>query len=140
MGNINGKVMVNNHGLLRVKGGNHRAWHLWGQLNQKESENTMVFHFPIRSKESFIRNVENRARLLENGVHKMGDHYRRWVKLYRDNRLEEELERLTLSANDAQTLTKFKEKQKKKRNRHKKGNTRARKKDKQGKKKSPTSA
>ncbi|MBL33297.1 MAG: hypothetical protein CMI03_16670 [Oceanospirillaceae bacterium] len=107
LGNINGKVMVNNHGLLRVKGGNHRAWHLWGQLNQKESENTMVFHFPIRSKESFIRNVENRARLLENGVHKMGDHYRRWVKLYRDNRLEEELERLTLSANDAQTLTKF---------------------------------
>ncbi len=107
LGNINGKVMVNNHGLLRVKGGNHRAWHLWGQLNQKESQNTAVFHFPIRSKEGFIRNVENRARLLDKGVRKMGDHYRRWVKLYKDNRIEEELERLTLSANDARTLTKF---------------------------------
>ena len=107
LGNINGKVMVNNHGLLRVKGGNHRAWHLWGEINKRNSCSTCVYHFPIRNKEKFIRSVEHRARLLENGVRKMGDHYRRWVKLHLEGRLEEELGRLTLSPADALTLGKF---------------------------------
>jgi len=107
LGKINGKVMVNNHGLLRVKGGNHRAWHLWGKINQTESHITKVFHFPMRSKASFIQNIENRAKLLDKGVSKMGDHYRRWVKLYNEGCIEEEIGRLTLNDRDAQTLKKF---------------------------------
>ncbi len=97
MGNINGKVIVRTLGLLRVKGGNHRAWHAWGWLNQRYSENITVYHYPIRSKQHFIDNIEHRARLLESGVTKMGDHYRRWVRLLQEGKIEEELQRLVLT-------------------------------------------
>ena len=107
LGNINGKVMVNNTGLLRVKGGNHRAWHLWGKINQRESSGTVVYHYPIRDKNKFIRTIEHRSKLLEKGVTKMGDHYRRWIKLYNENLIDEELDRLTLNEKDASTLEKF---------------------------------
>lgn len=94
LGNIHGKVMVRTLGLLRVKGGNHRAWHLWSKLNQTTSENVLVYHFPIRSKEHFIRNIENRKALLDKGVTKMGQHYKRWVKMLEQGTLEQEIERL----------------------------------------------
>lgn len=97
LGEIHGKVIVRTLGLLRVKGGNHRAWHLWGRLNQKASDNVTVYHFPIRSKARFIDNISNRKALLEKGVSKMGDHYRRWVSMLEQNKLEEEFNRLTLT-------------------------------------------
>ena len=96
LGKIHGKVMVRTLGLIRVKGGNHRAWHLWGNLNQTNSQNVKVYHFPIRSKDHFINHLEIRRELLANGVTKMGDHYRRWTKMLSENRLEEELDRLVL--------------------------------------------
>ena len=99
MGKIHGKVMVRTLGLLRVKGGNHRAWHLWGFLNQKNSDNVTVYHFPIRSKQHFISNIENRKALLAKGVTKMGSHYKRWVKMMEEGRLEEEIERLVVNEN-----------------------------------------
>lgn len=105
--NINGKVMVNNKGLLRVKGGNHRAWHCWGFVNQRQSQAITVYHYPIRSRENFISHIENRAKLLAKGVSKMGDHYRRWVRLLNEGRIEQELERLALLPTDAETLLKF---------------------------------
>ncbi len=98
LGNIHGKVIVRCPGMLRIKGGNHRAWHAWGWLNQKESANITVYHYPIRSRESFIANIENRAALLKKGVSKMGNHYRRWVKLYDSGQLEHEIDRLTVPA------------------------------------------
>lgn len=97
LGNIHGKVMVRTTGLLRVKGGNHRAWHSWGWLNQKKSQNVSVYHFPIRSKQHFIENIENRQALLTKGISKMGDHYRRWVDLLNRNKLEEEFDRLVIN-------------------------------------------
>jgi glycosyltransferase involved in cell wall biosynthesis len=97
LGNIHGKVMVQTKGLLRIKGGNHRAWHLWGWLNQKKSQNISVYHFPIRSKQHFVENIENRQELLAKGVSKMGDHYRRWVDLLNKGKLEEEFERLVVN-------------------------------------------
>lgn len=97
LGNIHGKVIVRSAGMLRIKGGNHRAWHAWGWLNQRHSDNITVYHYPIRSKQKFIDNIENRAKLLSCGVRKMGDHYRRWVNLYNQNQFEEELHRLVLT-------------------------------------------
>lgn len=94
LGEIHGKVMVRTLGLLRVKGGNHRAWHLWSKLNQKTSGNVLVYHFPIRSREHFIRNIENRKALLDKGVTKMGQHYKRWVKMLEQGKLDNEIRRL----------------------------------------------
>lgn len=107
LGKINGKVMVNNHGLLRVKGGNHRAWHTRSFLNQKTDSSIGVYHFPIRNKAHFIEHIENREALLSAGVTKMGDHYRRWVRLNQNKKLDEEFERLIISNQDAHTLKKF---------------------------------
>ncbi|WP_221793823.1 glycosyltransferase family 2 protein [Oceanobacter mangrovi] len=107
LSNINGKVIVNNHGLLRVKGGNHRAWHAWGFINQRRDPSITVYHYPVRSRENFTSHIENRARLLEKGVSKMGDHYRRWVRLLQQGQLEQELRRLALLPADAETLKNF---------------------------------
>lgn len=107
LGNIHGKVMVNNHGLIRVKGGNHRAWHIFSIINKRKSSSVRVYHYPIRNKNSFVANIENRAALLKSGVTKMGDHYRRWVRLYESGCLDEELERLVLKSDDAKVLKKF---------------------------------
>lgn len=104
LGQIHGKVAVRSRGLVRVKGGNHRAWHLWSWLNKTTSENISVYHYPIRSKEKFIQNIENRKALLDAGVTKMGDHYRRWVSMYQDGSIEEELNRLTVTGDNRNTL------------------------------------
>ena len=107
LGNIHGKVMVNNYGLVRVKGGNHRAWHIFSPINKRKSTSVRVYHYPIRNKDGFVANIENRAKLLKSGVTKMGDHYRRWVRLYESGKIDEELNRLILSKDDARVLKKF---------------------------------
>lgn len=96
LGCINGKVLVRTLGLLRQKGGNHRAWHLWGKINAKHSDDIKVYHFPIRSKAHFISHLERRKDLLNAGVTKMGDHYRRWVAMMDKGELDSELKRLAL--------------------------------------------
>lgn len=107
LGKINGKVIVNNHGLVRVKGGNHRAWHWWAKINQKTCPDINVYHYPIRSKQHFVEHIENRSKLLASGVTKMGDHYRRWVRFYDEGRIDEELDRLVLRKDDAKVLERF---------------------------------
>ncbi len=97
MGKIHGKVMVRTLGLIRVKGGNHRAWHAWGWLNQRNEPDITVYHYPIRSKSHFMENVKHRAYLLENGVTKMGNHYRRWAEMYRNGTIDKEFRRLVLT-------------------------------------------
>ena len=104
MGTIHGKVAVRSAGLLRVKGGNHRAWHAWSWLNAKQSSNISVYHYPIRSKQGFLENIENRKALLAAGVSKMGDHYRRWVSMLDDGTIEAEIDRLTVTDNARDTL------------------------------------
>ena len=56
----------------------------------------MVYHFPIRSKKHFIANIENRRALLKKGVTKMGEHYKRWVHMLEQGKLDEEIERLVV--------------------------------------------
>ena len=105
LGKISGKVMVRSLGLLRVKGGNHRAWHAWGWLNQKNCPDITVYHYPIRSRKKFEENIAHRARLLEKGVTKMGGHYRRWVRLKNEGLLDKELKRLVLTPEYLDVLT-----------------------------------
>jgi len=108
LGKITGKVIACNHGLVRIHGGNHRAKHFFKKLSHRECSSIKVLHYPIRSKSHFTDHIENRAKLLaSNEKVKMGDHYRRWVKFYQENRLEEEFNRLVLSDNDIEVLTKF---------------------------------
>ncbi|WP_455217823.1 glycosyltransferase family 2 protein [Kaarinaea lacus] len=103
---ISPKVIVNPHGLFRIKGGNHRAKHVMRLVNQRNSEEITVHHFPIRSYEQFERNVRNRQPLLAKGA-RMGDHYRRWVRQYEQGKLEEEFSRFVMTDQDVEVLTRF---------------------------------
>ena len=51
---ISPKTIVNPHGLIRLKGGNHWAKHGWRWINQRTSNGITVFHYPIRSYASII--------------------------------------------------------------------------------------
>jgi len=104
---ISPKVMVNPYGLLKIKGGNHRAKHVMGLINKKKTEDIKVYHYPVRSYEHFMRNIKNRQKLLKKGDTKMGDHYRRWVKIYEAGGLEEEFKKFLLTPNDIQVLIKY---------------------------------
>ncbi|MBD3756044.1 MAG: hypothetical protein IE937_10480 [Gammaproteobacteria bacterium] len=92
---------------MRVKGGNHRAWHWWSWLNQKSSDKALVYHYGIGSKAHFINHIENRQKLLAQGVTKMGDHYRRWVRMLNDGVIDEEWQRLVLDEASIEVLQKY---------------------------------
>jgi len=107
LGKIHGKVMVNLHGLMRIKGGNHRAWHWWSWLNARNSNSALVYHYGIGSKQHFLNHIENRKTLLAKGVSKMGDHYRRWAKMANDGKIDEEWQRLVLDKDALSVLQKY---------------------------------
>jgi len=48
-----------------------------------------IYHYPIRNFYQFKKNIENRVKLLKRGA-KMGNHIKRWAKLYLEGKLEEE--------------------------------------------------
>jgi hypothetical protein len=114
---IGPKTIVNPKGLLYLRGGNHKALHLknmrdyfkpgYDKINRYE--NIEVFHYPIRSYEQFEKNIKNRKRLLESGGKvSMGAHYRRWVKLYTQNKLKEEFEKnILFNAKQIEVLEHF---------------------------------
>ena len=75
-------------------------------INQRDSDEVVVHHYPIRSYEQFERNVRNRQPLLHKGA-RMGDHYRRWVRLFEQGKLEEEFSRFVMAEKDVEVLTRF---------------------------------
>ena len=91
---IHGKVVVQNFGLVRVHGGNHRASHLFNPLYKQMLPSMVVLHYPLRGKKRWLATLERRRKLLENGAPKMGNHYRRWVAFLKQQRLDDEIERL----------------------------------------------
>ncbi|MCK4442269.1 MAG: hypothetical protein KAU90_09700, partial [Sulfurovaceae bacterium] len=111
------KTIINPHGLIYLRGGNHKALHignmrdylLSGYDKIKRFKPIEVFHYPIRSYAQFERNIINRKRLLESSKKvSMGPHYRRWVKLYNEGRLLEEFENsIVFNQNDIDTLLKY---------------------------------
>lgn len=104
---ISPKTIVNPHGLIKLKGGNHRAKHGWRWINAREESGIVVYHYPIRNYAQFEANIINRQRLLRDTNARMGDHYRRWVKLYEQGLLEQEFGKFILSASDIETTNRI---------------------------------
>jgi len=102
IGKIGPKTIINPHGLVYLRGGNHKALHI-GNLRDyfrsgydriKRFDAIEVFHFSIRNYAQFEKNILNRKRLLESGKKvSMGPHYRRWTRLYNAGTLREEFEK-----------------------------------------------
>ncbi len=111
---ISPKVIIKPKGLLWIRGGNHKALHLLNFRDYfkhydkiKRFEAIKVFHYPIRSFEQFKKNIENRKILLQKKA-KMGPHYRRWVKLLEEGKLEEEFyNNLVFKPQELKVLEKF---------------------------------
>jgi len=107
LGKINVKVMVNLHGFIRIKGGNHSAWHLWAWLSRRNSDAALVYHYGIGSKQRFLNHIKNRQKLLLQGGSKMGDHYRRWSRMLNDGTIDQEWQRLVLDKKSLDVLQKY---------------------------------
>lgn len=104
---ISPKTIVNPSGLIAMKGGNHRAKHGWRLINKRDEANIKVYHYPIRNYQQFEANIKNRKRLLETTNARMGDHYRRWVRLLDEGKLKEEFRRFVLDSDELLVLAKL---------------------------------
>jgi len=111
---ISPKVIIKPKGLLWIRGGNHKALHLnnikdyFKHYDKIERfDKIKVYHYPIRSFAQFKSNIENRKKLLEKKA-KMGPHYRRWVRLLDEGKLEEEFyNNLVFKKSDIKTFEKY---------------------------------
>lgn len=104
LGQASRKVITNPHGLIKINSGNHSAEHLafW---NKKESKSIKNYHYPIRSFKQFEKRTITRKYVLENMPNvKMGNHYRRWVKMYNENRLLEEYKKFIFDPQEIELL------------------------------------
>ena len=105
---IGKKVIVNPRGRFKVKGGNHDASHIYKSLGSRVENNIFIYHFPIRSYEKFVTNAKQGAALLKNNPDaRMGNHLRRWAKMWEVGTLEEEYERFLFTQAEIQTLQKL---------------------------------
>jgi len=114
---IGPKVIVNPYGLIKIKGGNHRAKHVafnsivdymkpYDKL--RKVDEIKVYHFSMRGWKHFEGNILNRKRLLEEHENvRMGNHYRRWVTLYNEGKLKEEFENFIFKAPEIEVLNKY---------------------------------
>lgn len=103
---ISPKIIVKPQGLLKIKGGNHRAKHLkfW---KHRETSDIEVHHYPIRNYAQFEANIENRRLLLDQAPNtRMGVHYKRWAELLRQGKLKQEFDNMSLSIDEIATLEK----------------------------------
>lgn len=101
---ISPKVIVNPNGLIKISGGNHRAKHWDKWRTGRKTDALRVYHYPIRSYAQFEANIHHRQQLLKLPNVRMGDHYRRWVKLYEQGQLREEFDRIVLDEKVRQVL------------------------------------
>ncbi|MBE0470644.1 MAG: glycosyltransferase family 2 protein [Methyloprofundus sp.] len=102
--NISPKVIINPQGFLKLSGGNHRARHVAKLLTARFEGGIIVFHYPIRSWPQFEANIRQRKELLKNPHVKMGDHYRRWVKMLDEGCLSDEFDRFILNRESLNVL------------------------------------
>jgi hypothetical protein len=117
LGKIGPKTIINPNGLFLLRGGNHKALHIANMSDYLKSgydkikryEVIEVFHYPIRSYAQFERNIKNRKALLESGKKvSMGPHYRRWVSIYNEGKLEEEfINNIVFSNDEIDVLSKY---------------------------------
>lgn len=101
------KVIVNPNGFIKISGGNHRAKHIGKAFNARSESGITVFHYPIRSWKQFEANIKQRQQLLKNPNVRMGNHYRRWVKMLDDELLFEEFRALICKSSDISVLKSY---------------------------------
>lgn len=98
------KVITNPHGLLKVNFGNHTAEHI-AYWKKRNIEDIHIYHYPIRSYTQFKKNIENRTHILDTVPNvRMGPDYRRFAKIFREGKLEEEYKRFLYSPEEVSLL------------------------------------
>lgn len=101
------KVMLRVRAAMpRIKAGNHGVEHE-RRFVVSPAQTLRIYHYPLRSKEHFIRKVINGAVALERNATATagtGWHWRRWYAAYRDGRLDDEYRLLVLTAEAATEL------------------------------------
>ena len=107
MGKVSPKVIVNPHGLIRIRGGNHSARHATLMQEQKglDIPDILVYHYNFRGYDVF----EKKAKKFEEVIKKypkvkVGNQAKRWAQLYGKGKLEQEYENLVISENEITTL------------------------------------
>jgi len=108
------KVIVKPFGLIKIKGGNHRASHIFNFIDAmlpydkiKKYEKIKVFHYRLRSFSQFKKGIENAKKLLQRKA-SIGHHWRRWIRLLDEGKLEEEFfNNLVLKKEEIKALEKF---------------------------------
>ncbi|MEA3404358.1 MAG: glycosyltransferase family 2 protein [Pseudomonadota bacterium] len=104
---ISPKVIVNPTGLIKLSGGNHRAKHVGKVFSARNEPGIHVYHYPIRSFAQFEANIKHRQELLKLPNARMGDHYRRWVRIYEEGGLYEEFKRFILTREQLATFIEY---------------------------------
>jgi len=105
LGKLVRKVVINPKGYIKTNSGNHSAEHFifW---QKKEYRDIEVYHYPIRSYEQFLKNVEVRVKAYKSGV-PMGGHILHWIKAYEEGNLEEEWRKHYFSKEEIKCFKKF---------------------------------
>ena len=98
------KSIVNPRSLLWVNNGNHTAEHLafWAK---KRSEKIHIFQYPIRNFKRFVDRIDSYKKIVTTDPSaKIGKHWKRWIDLYDQGKIEEEYARFVLSDDEIKTL------------------------------------
>lgn len=104
LGKIGRKVIVNPHGYIKTNSGNHSAEHIafW---QKREIDTILIRHYLLRGYQQFEKKVKIYVEVLaENPKAKIGKHIKKWVKSYRENRLEEEWNRVVIKSRNLACL------------------------------------
>jgi len=104
LGKIGRKVIVNPHGYIKTNSGNHSAEHIafW---QKREIDTILIRHYLLRGYQQFEKKVKIYVEVLaENPKAKIGKHIKKWVKSYRENRLEEEWNRVVIKSKNLACL------------------------------------
>lgn len=98
------KAIINPNGLIKVNFGNHTAEHI-AYWKKREIDDIHIYHYPIRSYAQFEKMIENRTRILETVPDvRMGPDYRRFAKIFREGKLEEEYKSFLFSPDEVALL------------------------------------
>ena len=83
------KVMMRARGLVSIAQGNHKAE--YENPSEPVTSDIEIFHFPVRSREQLTRKVVQGGQAYESNTEfspRMGWHWRRWYKMYREHGIE----------------------------------------------------
>lgn len=106
LGQASRKVMTNPHGLIKINTGNHSAEHI-AVWNKFETDKLHIYHYPVRSYEQFYNRVKTRKELLDKFPDiRLGNHEKRWKKIFEEGKLKEEYERFIYNNAELEVLKK----------------------------------